>query len=304
MIKYRLIIFGACALLPVIALHEYEKRSLTSQSIQKNVTTIGAVNPPAMRSLRPNYPYSVVAGGVYSTDELRAAIQKDSLVREHYSDFNLHSARLVKLSEDRYEYASFRLGNRIFWTRNKLRIPKGEVLVSDGSNYARTRCGNRLSDVPNSNTTSLQPPDHLLSLPPFGPELIPEIGFSDPPRPPGSPVLPFKAPPAGLFLPAPVLPPLQTAVNWPPLQQQPPTGASSWMPPYGATPLVPNHPRGPENFPVPSVFPPATPPVVPPVPEPGTVYLFAVGLLISVLFLRKMSRTARTQEHGSEAGRN
>jgi hypothetical protein len=302
MIKYRLLIFGACALVPVIALHEYERRSLACHLIQKHVTTVGAINPPAMRSLRPNYPYSVVAGGVYSPDELRAAIKKDSLVREHYSDFNLRSAHLVKLTEDQYEYASFRLGNRIFWTRNKLRIPKGEVLVSDGNTYARTRCGNRLSDVPNSNTTSLQPPDHLLSLPPLGPELIPEIGFTDPPRLPGSPVLPFKAPPAGLFIPAPALPPVQTAVNWSPLQQHTPLGASGWTPPYAATPLVSNHAGGPEKFPVPSVFPPTTPPVVPPVPEPGTVYLFTVGLPISVLFLHKMARTARSQEHGSEAG--
>lgn len=303
MIKYRLLIFAACALLPVIALHEYEGRSLASRSIKKHVTTAGAVNPPAMRSLRPNYPYSVVPGGVYSTDELRAAIQKDSLVHEHYSDFNLHSARLVKLTEDQYEYASFRLGNRILWTRNKLRIPKGEVLLSDGNTYARTRCGNRLSDVPNSNTTSLQPPDHLLSLPPFGLELVPEIGFTDPPRAPGSPVLPFEPPAAGLFLPVRVVPPLQTAVNWPPLQQ-PPSVASGWTPSYGATPLVPNHPGGPGGFTVPPIFQPATPPVIPPVPEPGTVYLFAVGLLVSVLFLHKMSRTARTQEHGAEAGPN
>jgi hypothetical protein len=301
MFKLRFLIFGFCAFLPVIALHEYQRRSLTSHSIKANVTTQGAVIPPALRSLRPNYPYSVVPGGVYSTDELRAAIQKDSLVREHYSDFDLRSARLLKLTEDQYEYASFRLGNRIFWTRNKLRIPKGEVLVSDGNSYARTRCGNRLSDVPNSNTTSLQPPDHLLSLPPFSPELVPQLSFSDPPPTPDAPVLPLKPPQLGLFLPTAVAPPLQTAANWPPLQR-PTSAVSVSTPPYATTPLVQSYPGGPGGFPVPPVFPPTTPPTVPPVPEPGTIYLFGAGLLVSVLLLRAMSRSAQTQEHGLEAG--
>src|SRR5690242_21911627 len=109
MFKPRLLIFGLCAFVPVIALHEYERRSLESHSIKRHVSTQGAVIPPVVRALRPNYPYSVVPGGVYSPDELRAATKKDSLVREHYSDFNVHSARLVKLTEDQYQYASFRL---------------------------------------------------------------------------------------------------------------------------------------------------------------------------------------------------
>lgn len=290
MFKLRFLIFGLCAFLPVIALHEYRRHLLASHSIKRNVTTQGAVIPPPVRSLRPNYPYSVVPGGVYSPDELRAAIQKHPLVREHYADFNLRSARLVKLTEDQHQYVSFRLGNHIFWTRNKLRIPKGEVLVTDGNSYARTRCGNRLSEIPKGNTTSLQPPDRLLSLPPFSPELVPELSLVDVPPMPDGPALPFDAPRLGLFLPTSVAPPLplQTAANWP-LLRQPPSAVSLSTPPYFTTPLVSNYPGGPGNFPVPSVFPPATPPVIPPVPEPGTIYLFGVGLLVSVLLLHRMS---------------
>src|SRR5205823_6610337 len=144
--------------------------------------------------LRPTYPYSVVPGGVYSLAELRAAIQKDALVREHYADFNLRSGQLIKLIDDRYEYASFRLGSRIFWTTKKLRIPKGEVLLTDGSNYARTRCGNRLSDLPNPNTTPLQPPERLLSLPPFSPELPSELTFAEAPPVPEIPAVAFETP--------------------------------------------------------------------------------------------------------------
>jgi PEP-CTERM motif-containing protein len=292
MFRLRLLIFGLCAFVPVIALHEYERRSLASHSIKRHVSTQGAVIPPAARSLRPNYPYSVVPGGVYSPDELRGATKKDSLVREHYSDFNVHSARLVKLTEDQYQYASFRLGNRIFWTRNKLRIPKGEVLVTDGNSYARTRCGNRLSDVPNSNTTSLQPPDRLLSLPPFSLELVPEISFVEPPSMPELPGVPLGPPQLALYFPAVPPRPLQTAANWPPLQQ-PPSFVSSSTPPYATTPLGPNYSGGPGPSSSPPVFPPATPPVAPPVPEPGTLSLFGAGLLVSLLLLRRISHQAR-----------
>jgi hypothetical protein len=221
-------------------------------------------------------------------------------VREHYADFNVHSTRLVKLTEDQNQYVSFRLANRIFWTHNKLRIPKGEVLVTDGSSYGRTRCGNRLSDVPNSNTTPLQPPDELLSLPPFSPQSIPDLSFTDGPRPPTSPVLPFDPPRPFLFVPTPVVPPLQTATNWPPLRQVPST-SSGWTPPYTTTPLATNYPGSPGNFPVPPVSSPAKPPVLPTVPEPGTIYLFGAGLFLSVLLLRRMSRSARIQEQGPAA---
>ena len=53
-----------------------------------------AVAPPSaiVRSLRPNFPYSVIAGGAYSPGELRFADNKDAVVRAHYADFR-HFAR-------------------------------------------------------------------------------------------------------------------------------------------------------------------------------------------------------------------
>jgi hypothetical protein len=243
MIKLRFVIFGLCAFLPVITLHHYEGRLLASHSMKAKVTTQGAVIPPAVRSLRPNFPYSVVPGGVYSPDELRAATKNDPLVGQHYSDFNLQSARLVKLTEDVQQYASFRLGNRIFWTRNKLPIPKGEVLVTDGNSYARTRCGNRLSDAVMSDTTPLQPSDDVLSLPLLSSELIPPLRFTDAPRIPESPVLPFQPPQLGLFRRTTTALPLQTAANWPSLRA-PRSVVSLSTAPHLTTPLIPIYPRG------------------------------------------------------------
>ncbi|MGI9074865.1 MAG: PEP-CTERM sorting domain-containing protein [Bryobacteraceae bacterium] len=290
MFKLRFLIFGLCAFLPVLALHEYERRSLASASIKGHATAREVQIPAEVRSLRPNYPYSVIPGGVYSPAELRAAIQKDPLIREHYADFNLNSAQLVKLTNDQFQYASFRLKNRIFWTYKKLLIPKGEVLVTDGTNYARTRCGNRLSDVPKGNTTILQPADRLLSLPAFSLELLPQLSLADLRSAPESPVLPSQAPRAALFLPAAVAPALNAFANWPPIQQSPLAVPIS-APSYVTTPLIPNRPGGPSNASMPSVLSPATPPPVPAVPEPGTISLFGVGLLVSFLLLHRMSRS-------------
>src|ERR1035438_8463119 len=104
--------------------------------------------PVMMRALRPNYPYSVVPGGIYSGKELRNSVENDQAVQRHYVGFDVDRARLVVAQVDSFEYASYRVRGQIFWTGRKLRIPKGEVLIGDGVHLARTRCGNRLSAVP------------------------------------------------------------------------------------------------------------------------------------------------------------
>jgi hypothetical protein len=296
MFKRRFLIFGLCAFFPVIALHEYEHRYLTSDSIQRHVTTEGIIIPAADRSLRPNYPYSVVPGGAYSPAELEAAIQKEPLVREHYAGFDAHSAHLVKLTDDQYQFASFRLGNTIFWTHKRLRIPKGEGLITDGINYARTRCGNRLSNTPNGNTTPFQPADRLLSLPPFSPELLPQLALAETPETPTG-VMVSNTSRVTPVLPAQVAPPLKPTPNWPAIQQ-PASIISVSAPPYMVTPVVPIGPGGSGNIPA-SPVPPPTLPAVSSVPEPTTISLFGIGLFISLVLLHRMSRKSRSRDNTS-----
>jgi hypothetical protein len=176
-------------------------------SIDNSVTAPASGVSAVSRALRPNYPYSVIAGGAYSAAELRFVNDRDALVREHYADFNLNAARLVILTADRDQYVSFRLHNRIYWTRHKLRIPRGETLLTDGRNYARTRCGNRLSGTPKANTIAQEPPERLLSLPPFRPERLSagEVQLA-PEAPKGEleqnfPVLPLEMPALAPYVP-------------------------------------------------------------------------------------------------------
>ncbi|MEO7495194.1 MAG: PEP-CTERM sorting domain-containing protein [Massilia sp.] len=94
------------------------------------------------------YPFSVVPGGVASREELARVVNRDPVVAEHYAGFNVDIARIVTLAKPRAVYVSYRKGDKIFWTARKITLPQGETLLSDGVNEVRTRCGNRVSDVP------------------------------------------------------------------------------------------------------------------------------------------------------------
>lgn len=129
--------------------------SIADDFNQKLFSTAGAPDPDT--SERPVYPYSVIAGGIRSAGELKSAISKDAVVSGHYSDFNLSKSRIIESKTEKLAYVSYRIGNNIFWTKKKIRLPKGEKLVTDGVNYARTRCGNRFSEAPKVPTFAGEP---------------------------------------------------------------------------------------------------------------------------------------------------
>ena len=273
--KRRLLIIALCSFATAPCLHFTSGRLASSSGITATTTKPGGVISATARSLRPNFPYSVIPGGAYSPAELRYANHRDHLVREHYADFDLSSARLVTLTDDRYQYVSFRLRDRIYWTRNKLRIPRGEVLLTDGRNYARTRCGNRLSSKPKPNTTAQQPSERLLSLPPFSPGQLKKGEVKLAPAPPigelaqAYPELPFDLPRLAPYVPAES--PVSVAAPpqiWPPIGTYPPP-----------IPIVPGYvpiagPGGPTVLPISG--PPVTP--VTAVPEPTGLVLFTLAL--------------------------
>ncbi len=144
------------------------------------------------RSLRPNYPFSVIPGGAYTPAELRSALARDEKLRQHYADFDLDKLRLVKLLEDRRAYVSYRQEGRFYWTRHKLRIARGEVLLTDGVHYAKTRCGNLLSDVPAGPVAQSDKAEAALSPAPLELRDLSELTFL--PSPVSGPATPAAAP--------------------------------------------------------------------------------------------------------------
>jgi PEP-CTERM motif len=116
---------------------------------------------------RTIYPYSVIAGGAQSPQELREAVAVDPVVAQHYADFDITNARRVTLDAPKLVYVSYRIGNKVFWTKHKLALRKGEAMLSDGHNMARTRCGNRISVLPVRPNAPAEPTSSDLDGPEF-----------------------------------------------------------------------------------------------------------------------------------------
>jgi hypothetical protein len=111
------------------------------------------------------YPYSVIPGGVRSREELKAHMRNDTVVAAHFADFQIDKARIVKAEETKFVHVSYRIRDRIFWTSKAIKIPKGEALISDGQNVARTRCGNRVSATPEEPISGEEPTRESFDIP-------------------------------------------------------------------------------------------------------------------------------------------
>lgn len=160
------------------------------------------------RNRRIVYPYSVVPGGVRSAAELREAVKHDPVVAQHYSGFDYSRAHVIEVERPRLVYVSYRRGAQIHWTSRQATLRVGERLLTDGHITARTRCGNQVSVLPQSNTTPNEPtmaelerPDAVAS---GREELFPQSSNAlhlDPLMPVGPPYAGFPQP--GPFLPLP-----------------------------------------------------------------------------------------------------
>lgn len=177
-----------------------------------------AFPPPPMdfRASRPVYPYSVVPGGVYDSTELLASAKADPVVRRHYGDVRLEGLWTARTSRPMLAYVSFRRGHSVAWTKKKVKIPKGELVLTDGTNVIRARCGNRVRQVPpplppplDNTTTVLDDPPELVFETPAPPIIeiptrpLPELvevvasvpGAPPGPGPSGPPIVPVVLPP-------------------------------------------------------------------------------------------------------------
>jgi hypothetical protein len=107
---------------------------------------------------RPVYPYSVVPGGVQDPRELKWVAEHDPVVAAHYAGFDYDRAQVVRLTLARTVYVSYRIGNRIYWTRRRVTLHKGEKLITDGKITARSRCANRVEETPQQEASPVEPP--------------------------------------------------------------------------------------------------------------------------------------------------
>lgn len=111
------------------------------------------------------YPYSLVEGGVRDVSELRARVERDPMLAAHYAGFDLGRARMVRANEEKFVYVSYRLPGGIFWTSRKMHVVQGEMLITDGGQLVRARCGNFISERPREPVTAQEPSVQELDTP-------------------------------------------------------------------------------------------------------------------------------------------
>ena len=187
-------------------------------NVHNILALMAARSAKAARPLAPIpsvYPYSVVPGGVKDPDDLRYAALRDYVVRRHYAHFDYSHARLVRATEAREVYLSYRIRDTVFWTRRTVRLHLGELLLTDGKITARARCGNQISDTAKPEVSNEEPAEDVTDQPVAAIESAPSFptrpmfGASD--LPAGAPLAPKLA--AGFFFPyVPVSVPIPSGV--------------------------------------------------------------------------------------------
>ena len=235
------------------------------------------------------FPYSIIPGGVESSQELKKAVLTDPIVAQHYSDFDLTKVRRVTLSTPQLMYVSYRIGNNVFWTKRKLTLPKGETMLTDGHAMARTRCGNRVSALAVMPTSPQQPLSEDFDTPEFPPSIsTPYLAAYSAPPPAlwSSTGAQAHASPVSSFTPlAPFFPLPGGGGGGHSSAPPPPTSGGGGTPPPGGGG---GNGGGGGSPPPPIITPPGPGPVG--IPEPGTAGLVLLGL--TAAWLMRRSRKA------------
>ena len=114
---------------------------------------------------RPVYAYSVVPGGLHGADEAVDAVAADAVVAAHYKDVKVAALSLEAVEKPRAVHVSYRIGDKVYWTRRTVTLKPGELLLSDGKQQIRTRCGNCVSDVVVGPVSDQEPPPEVFDTP-------------------------------------------------------------------------------------------------------------------------------------------
>jgi hypothetical protein len=250
--KWLTLLFGLCAACAVYLARPTDRAVPPAPGVPDQAAGPAAASQAGRRV----YPYSIIPGGVYSEAELRSALLRDPVAARHYASFQPALLHTTELAGPRTAYVSYRMGSSVYWTRHPIRLPKGDTLITDGVNFARARCGNRVSAEPQKPVAQFEPPPPAL-------EVLP-VAMLEPPAIPWHPaenqswnevqalnaILPV--PPLRIIDPDPAPPPIDPAL--------PPWRPQRYLPPV----------------------PPPRPPYT--VPEPGSlVQLLTMGAVLALV---------------------
>lgn len=289
--KHKLItiprILGALLLAWVLSLYFPIRQTPAPKSEVSGAVSLKKVNQstPDAPFGHPYFRYSIIPGGAYTRDELVKALARDSVAGAHYSDFNVSEARVITLESDHSYYVSYRIGDRVYWTRRLITLHKGEKLLTDGIHFARARCGNRLMErATEPSLPSDEPGEKVFNAP-----TTVQMAFTmKKPELDPAPPLPFEIArsringlPDGLQNLAKLIDPGAPAPTPTVIRDYVPTPNEHEKPPIFAN-------DGPLDATLLPVFVPSETPPVSSVPEPGTSALAGLALLGIALAGRRL----------------
>lgn len=156
-------LLGLLALV-ALSLQPYRLKSEIAEKVQtvpggpeESISLVRLFAQNATADVRPHYPYSVVPGGLASAKEALRAAHADRATASHYAGIVLADLRPETAVAGRAVHVSYRKDGLIWWTRKKLRLAAGELLLTDGRHEIRGRCGNRVSETAQSPTRPDEP---------------------------------------------------------------------------------------------------------------------------------------------------
>jgi hypothetical protein len=179
---------------------------------------------------------------------------------------------------------SYRIGDKVYWTRRRITLHKGEKLLTDGVYFARAGGGNRLGERPTEPSLPSDEPDEKVFIAPTPVQM--SLTLQKPELDPAPP-LPFDI--AGSRITG--LPdPLQSLAELIDPEAPAPTVIRDYVP----TPHEHSKPPifavdAPLNATTPPVFFPSETPPVSNVPEPGTWALAGLALVGTALLSRRFT---------------
>jgi MYXO-CTERM domain-containing protein len=117
---------------------------------------------PTPQPSGPVYRHSVIPGGVHGAAGLASILARDPVASVHYANFDVARASMVKVAKSRLVHVSYRIGDKIYWTKSTVRLAAGEELLTDGVHLVRSRCGNRIADARQAIESDNEPAPEVL----------------------------------------------------------------------------------------------------------------------------------------------
>jgi len=144
------------------------------QEFGSSLEPVGADAEADPRLSRPVFPMSVIPGGAYSIDELRAYLEKDEVARKSFEEQAermgdpdlLDHLVVAKVTKPIKMHTQLRQNNKLFWSSDPVTVEPGETgffSKDTGDLAARGRCGNvMLVTVPEGGVRVPAPRQHQI----------------------------------------------------------------------------------------------------------------------------------------------